>query len=218
MTAPASAPYTESLLGALRSLARGQGTLTLEARDLHGHRREELHIRANPEYLPASLTAALAEELGVTTPCVMQDGGAPVSLAGIPAVWRLQTRFSRETGWRHTVDPDNQARIRAALAGFPLPPAYLVDGGPIVWAWWALDAPVRITDATTPQIRQVLEGLALRLGGDWQIADDLTTMLPLCGIVRNFGGPESPERVDIEPVDPTTYTLEQLMTAAKETR
>ena len=126
--------------------------------------------------------------------------------------WRPETRFDRDTGWRYTVTPEAQVRIREALDGFPLAPTVVVDGGHEVWAAWRLE-PVLAVDRDPARARALPDALAERLGADVEAARDLAATLPLAGVIRNWNQTIT-DLVDIVDVEPARrYRVEDLESA-----
>lgn len=116
------------------------------------------------------------------------------------------------TGWRHAVDAAAAEAIRETLAGFPLPPAFIVDAKREVWACWPLADPLPVDGDPAPGVA-LLEAMARRLGGDLNAAQNLATPYPAAGPIRNWTT-NPPERIEILEVAPgQTYNLEQIQAA-----
>jgi hypothetical protein len=209
-------PFCTVLLGLLRALARGRAPLVLEGRSLHGLGQERLYVGPDPVHIPGQMLKKLLDAPWEwrTRPGTSWPDGRPADLTAPAVLWRPATQFNAGTEWRHEVDASAQAQIREALAGFPLPAAYVVAAGPEVWACWPLAEPMPV-DASPALALALLEALTRRLGGDLHAAQDLRVTLPLAGIVRNWNSGPAPVEI-LAGAPGATYTAEQLHRAIKE--
>jgi hypothetical protein len=192
--AAAARPFTARLLDVVRGFAGHD----LDARSLHGFEHVTGRLPDPVPALPGFLLGWLEDGHHVRVSPSPASGGL-LHVAWV--YWRLGDQFDRETGWRHRVPESDQARVRDALAGCPIAPAWLIDAGPEVVVGWPLAAPL-----PTDRAPAVLERLARRLGAAWP----LPATLPLAGVIRNWNQ-RAPERVELVDVAPAaTYTLEAL--------
>jgi hypothetical protein len=182
MTAAPARPFTEQLLDLVRDFA-GQ---TLDNRSLHGFKRQQARLPEPVTVLPPFVLSWLEDQDHI------RIVAAPPPLRVAVAYWKLGDQFDLETGWQHRVPEADQARVRAALAGFAVPPTWLVLSGPEVMAGWRLAEPLPAADAPT-----VLERLAARLGATWPLPESL----PLAGVVRSWNEThrEHVELLDVAP-------------------
>ena len=105
--------------------------------------------------------------------------------------------------FKNISEPEAQRR----LAQFPLRPSTIVAKGSGLDFYWLLSAPVDLR-ADTPRVKQVLEGLAHRLGGETNAADPVH-MLHLPGTVNWDASPV--RRVSIELFNPAhRYSLDEV--------
>jgi hypothetical protein len=207
---PALRPYTERLLSVLRVFDGCRGDLAVETLPLGGGVPTSLIFRPPIPAVPFNLLDAILANDGVRFGPVTRSGSQFMDLGAAYAVWRLGNRD--EPGRCYVVPPEDHATVGAALAGFPLDPALLIDAGPEVVALWPLDRPLAVDKDPTRAVA-LLTRLAVRLGADMDAANDLTVLLPLCGAVRNWNR-TPPDRVDLVDVAPgRTYTLDDLDTA-----
>jgi hypothetical protein len=181
---------------------------------MHGIGHTGAWIPSGPlAHLPEPVLGLLRDARGIRVP-LASGSVAPLDLPAAVVVWRPARLFSAETGWRHAVDPAAVARIEELLDGFPLPPAFLVDGQHELVGVWPLAEPLPV-DRDPGQAVQLLEALAARLGGDVEAARDVRGTIPLCGIVRNWNT-TPPALVEILPGAPAaTYTVAALLEAAQ---
>jgi hypothetical protein len=175
-------PFTARLLDLVRDLAGH--TLDLRSRD--GFRHQQARLPEPVTVLPPFVLSWLEDQdhIRIVT--------APPPLRVAVAYWKLGDEFTRETEWRHRVPAADQARVRAALAGFPIQPAWLVTAGPEVVAGWRLAEPLPAADALA-----VFERLAQRLGATWP----WPPTVPLAGVIRNWNETHR-ERVELVDVAP----------------
>jgi hypothetical protein len=212
MTPPSETParpFSARLLDVLRLFDRCRGAVVIEARSMSGIAHEIVRLDPPmPGFIPAPLADALLDNLSLRLSVASRAiDGTPRDLPFVFAVWKLASDFNTETDYRHVVRPAEQARVREALDGFPLPPAFLLDAGPEVAALWPLTAPLSADD---PGADALLTALAARLGAD---VVDVTALVPLAGPVRNWNTstPAATEICDIRPV--ARYTPDSIETA-----
>lgn len=199
-------PYTERLLSVLHVFdGCCRGDLAVETRPLGAGVPTGLIFRPPIPAVPFNLLDAIRDIDGVRFGPVTRSGSQFADLGAAYAVWRLRSYFER----RYQVPPEEHAKVRAALAGFPIAPALLIDAGPEVVALWPLARPMPV-DKGPARAVALLTRLATRLGADADAAQDLTVSLPLCGAVRNWSK-SPPDPVDVIDVAPgRTYTLDDL--------
>ena len=215
MTTTTETPaFTETFLQLLQLLAPGRGNLSLHIRTLHGIGVvQPLRVRPVPECLSPPLLEFLDGEFEIRSQIVtVETDASPVEMTAAAVIFRLPTKFSKETEWRHAVDQAAAEQIRDALAAFPLPPAYAVDGGHELAVFWPLTEPLLVNQDPAPALA-LLEALVTHLGADVEAARSLATTFPLAGIVRNWNN-NPPERMGLLAIAPgATYTAEALLQA-----
>lgn len=208
----ASLPFTERLLRVLRGFDRCRELVHAEARSADGIGRAPLLLRPPFPHVPPAVLQAVADGWGVTVrPATADASGISRDLPAAVVVWHPCPRFDRSTGWRSVIPEEEAATIRSALAAFPLPPSFLIDGGHTVVGLWTLVAPLAV-DRESARAEALYRGLAARLGG----AEDVsaTTPLPLAGIIRGEWNPGTRiELVDVAPGQ--TYLIEALERALR---
>ncbi len=204
-------PFTARLLELLRVFDGCRGSIDIDMRSLSGIGQSALSVRPPVAAIPFPLLDAIRDNDGTRFTPVTRAGGLQ-DLAIAFVCWRPAQCFDASTGWRYTIAPDAQERIREALAAFALPPAQLIDAGPEVVALWLLEAPLAV-DRDPARALALLVGLAERLAGDVTTAQDLGALLPLCGVIRNWNH-ELADHVDVVDVEPgRRYPVEQLEAA-----
>jgi hypothetical protein len=214
MTEQQATTYTDRLGAAMRLFADCRGSVTIAGRSLHGFGEQLAHI-APPFDVPLAVLELLRDGYSLRLSPATRSGQTLAELPFLSVLWRPQSEFSRETGWRHVVTAEAQAAVAAALAMMP-PASLLIDAGPEVVAAWRLVEPLDLRHAAD-QARAAQVQLAERLGGDVKTAEDLAAFLPLAGRVRNWNVtvPDFIELAVVEPGRPE-YTIEQLLGAAPE--
>jgi hypothetical protein len=209
-TTAAVRQFSERVLALLRLFDRCRGHVLVDARTLSGIGHEQLHVDLPvPSFLPTPVADALLDNLSLRLSSRAVDG-TPRDLPFLFAVWRLASDFSRETNYRHVVRPEEQARVRAALAGFSLSPAFVLDSGPEVAAVFSLTEPLALDDPA--RANALLRRLAQRLDADVDSAR-VTALIPFAGPVRNWNTTD-PDYVEILDVEPTArYSLAEIEAA-----
>jgi hypothetical protein len=204
-----SRPYSARLLDVLRLFDRCRGRVLVDARTLSGIGHEQLHVDLPvPSFLPTPVADALLDNLSLRLSVASRAiDGTPRDLPFLFCSFLRAADFSAATGYRHRVRESEQERVRAALAGFSLSPAFVIDAGPEVVAVFPLDHPLPVGDPSRADA--LLRRLAERVVGDVKAAS-VTTLIPLAGVVRNWNttNPDYTEIIDVEPT--ARYSLDRV--------
>ena len=199
--------FTARLLDPLRVFDGCRGQLVITARTRLGIGLPSRWALSPPtRSIPLAILDALRDDLAVEISPATHSGGALADLAALFARWRLADHHTTSADWRHAVSAEDAAKVRAALDSF-VPPAFVVDAGPDVVAWWPLDRPLAV-DRDPARAVALLSRLAARLGA--VVPTDLGAFLPLAGITRNWND-YPPDHVDIIDGDVAArYSIDQL--------
>jgi len=205
-TATAPQPFTNRLLSVLQLFDRCRGAVAITSRTIHGIGRTEFAFVPPIRGVPFPILDAIRDREGLRFAPSTQDGGRGQDLPAAFVLWRLKEDASAR---RYVVVAEEQQRVREALAGFALPPAFFIDCQHEVVALWPLTAPLAV-DKDPERASALLARLAERLSGDVEVTKDPTATLPIAGAIRSWNS-NPPDFVDVIEVQPEArYTVEAL--------
>jgi hypothetical protein len=208
--------FTARLLALLRIFDGCRGDIFVDARSLSGiGGHVTFNLRPPVSACPFPILDCIRDNDGLRVGLTTRSGGRAEDLPAAFVLWKLRRDFGRREGEdpaRYYVLPEEQQRVGAALAGFTVLPAFLIDAGPEIVALWPLSAPLAV-DKEPEHARRLLVALAERLGADVEAARDLMGTVPLAGVIRSWNG-NPPDIVDLVDVAPgRRYAVEALEAA-----
>ena len=115
MTTTTETPaFTETFLQLLQLLAPGRGNLSLHIRTLHGIGVvQPLRVRPVPECLSPPLLEFLDGEFEIRSQIVtVETDASPVEMTAAAVIFRLPTKFSKETEWGFKIHIPNIPLLR----------------------------------------------------------------------------------------------------------
>lgn len=210
---------SEALATIIPLLTRGRGDLRLSCRSIGGYGHEQPSLPHGTTEIPVHLLELLSDDFEIRAEVVTRTAanGPPSDLPAAFVVWRPKHRFDAAIEHKRIVLPEEQNRIREALARAPIPPSILIDAGHEVVGLWPLDHPADCT-RDLAAVRALLASMARTLDADLAAAEGFADMsVPLAGVVRNWGATPPLTMIAVYDVGGGPYTISALQSAfAKE--